>query len=139
MSLYLWKFHTKWSFTPGNSIYKIVLHSLEFQVKNQEPRPMEIPHNIFWITLRNSTTISFQIFWKCTNWDSFRFFENWRYKKIIRLSRSISEIFEMKQLCLEFLQSIFLITLELPCPQPSSVWMFSGIDYWKYGRKKIYI
>ena len=42
------KFHP-WEF------YKIVLDPLEFQVKNQEPRPMEIPH-IFWIILRNFTS-----------------------------------------------------------------------------------
>ena len=40
---------------------------------------------------------------------------------------------------LEFPHSIFLITLELSCPQPSPVWMFSEIDRWKSGEKKIYI
>ena len=43
MKLHPWKF------------YKFLLHPLEFQVKNQEPRPMQIPH-IFWITLQNSTS-----------------------------------------------------------------------------------
>ena len=35
----------------------------------------------------------------------------------------------------------FLIILELPCTQPSPVWMFSGIDHWKSGEKNknIYI
>ena len=87
MKLHSWKF------------YKIVLHPLEFQVKNQEPRPMEIPHNIFWIALRNSTSF----LWP-----------------------------------LEFPYSTFLITLELPCPQPSPVWMFFGVYHWKSG-EYIYI
>ena len=36
----------------------------------------------------------------------------------------------------EFPHSVYLITLDLPCPQPSPVWMFPEIDHWKLEEKK---
>ena len=44
LSLYPWKFQTKWSFTPGNSTKSCYTHWI-FQ--GQKPRPMEIPPYFF--------------------------------------------------------------------------------------------
>ena len=44
LSLYPWKFQTKWSFTPGNSTKSCYTHWI-FQ--GQKPRPMEIPSYFF--------------------------------------------------------------------------------------------
>ena len=78
--------------------YKIMLHPLEFQVKNQEP---------------------------------------WRFHIIFSGSPFQTPL--LFYWPLRFPHSVFLITLELPCPQPSPVWMFSGRDHWKSGEKNKYI
>ena len=51
--LYPWKFMTKGSFTPGNTT-RLCYNHRNFQ--GQKPRPMEIPHDFFLITPRNSTS-----------------------------------------------------------------------------------
>ena len=51
LPLYPWKFSRKQSFTSGNST-KLCYNPWEFQ--NQKPRPMEIPHDCFWLG-ENST------------------------------------------------------------------------------------
>ena len=57
LSLYLYplKFQRKQSFTPRNST-ELCYTSWKFQ--GQKPRPMEMPHNFFFITHRNSTCFS---------------------------------------------------------------------------------
>ena len=44
LSLYPWKFQTKWRFTPGNSTKSCYTH---WNFQGQKPRPMEIPHYFF--------------------------------------------------------------------------------------------
>ena len=55
LSLYPWKFQTKWSFTPGNSKKMYCTHSGISNAKNQDPQkfhmifswsPLEFPHSI---------------------------------------------------------------------------------------------
>ena len=55
LSLYPLKFQRKWSFTPQNSA-ELCYTSWKFQ--GQRPRPMEMPHNVFFITLRNCACFS---------------------------------------------------------------------------------
>ena len=58
--LYLWKFQTKQSSTPGNSA-KLCFIPWKFQA--QKPRPLEIPHDFFLVTLGNSTSFLIKL-WK---------------------------------------------------------------------------
>ena len=44
LSLYPWKFQTKWSFTPGNSNKSCHTH---WNFQGQKPRPMEFAHYFF--------------------------------------------------------------------------------------------
>ena len=53
LSLYPWKFQTKWRFTPGNSTKSCYTH---WNFQGQKPRPMEIPHYFFLIMPGNSNS-----------------------------------------------------------------------------------
>ena len=53
VTLYHWKFKTKWSFTQGNSTNLCYTH---WNFHGQKPRPMEIPQYFLLITPRNSTS-----------------------------------------------------------------------------------
>ena len=58
LSLYPWKFQTKWSFTPRNSKKMYCTHSGISNAKNQDPQKF---HDFFLITPRIST---FYYTWK---------------------------------------------------------------------------
>ena len=58
LSLYPWKFQTKWSFTPGNSKK---MYCTQWNFQGQKPRPTEIPCDFFLIAPRIST---FYYTWK---------------------------------------------------------------------------
>ena len=49
--VYRWKFRTNQSHTPGNCAK---LHYIPWKFQDQKPRPLEIPHNFFLVTLGNS-------------------------------------------------------------------------------------
>ena len=59
LSLYPWKFQTKWSSTPGKSTKLCYIH---WNFQSQKPRPMEIPHDLFCI-LYYPRKLHFFLYW----------------------------------------------------------------------------